>query len=316
MGMERVEYKKSKRKKRRLRKGRVFFVLVIFFLMVTAAYSYFQYKQGVKQSMANGAGKKVNYEFNGEKDQYGGTNILLLGSDAREGDKHSRTDTIMIAQYHPDKGTYKIISLMRDMYVNIPGHGQGRINSAFSIEGPELLRKTIKENLNIDLQYYAIVNFKGFEELINEAFPDGVEIDVEKKMSKNIGVTLEPGLQNLNGKQLLGYVRFRHDAISDFGRVERQQKTLKALASQVSSVQTVAKFPKLVGVMMPYINTDMDTKDLIVVGNKLITKRDVEVESLRIPVDGTFQNTTVNGAAVLSVDLEQNRQAIEAFLAE
>ncbi|MGP7817859.1 LCP family protein [Niallia sp. 01092] len=314
--MERVEYKKSKRKKRRLRKGRVFFVLVIFFLMVTAAYSYFQYKQGVKQSMANGAGKKVNYEFNGEKDQYGGTNILLLGSDAREGDKHSRTDTIMIAQYHPDKGTYKIISLMRDMYVNIPGHGQGRINSAFSIEGPELLRKTIKENLNIDLQYYAIVNFKGFEELINEAFPDGVEIDVEKKMSKNIGVTLEPGLQNLNGKQLLGYVRFRHDAISDFGRVERQQKTLKALASQVSSVQTVAKFPKLVGVMMPYINTDMDTKDLIVVGNKLITKRDVEVESLRIPVDGTFQNTTVNGAAVLSVDLEQNRQAIEAFLAE
>ncbi|MFT8323220.1 MAG: LCP family protein [Bacillus sp. (in: firmicutes)] len=316
--MERTQYKKSNRKRRRLRKGRFFGFLLVLFIITITTYSIVQYKQGVKQSMKNGAGQKVNYEFNGEKDKNGGTNILLLGSDAREGDQHSRTDTIMIAQYHPEKGTYKIISLMRDMYVDIPGHGKGRINSAFSIEkeGPELLRKTIKENFNIDLQYYAIVNFKGFEELINEAFPEGVDMDVEKKMSKNIGVTLEPGLQKLNGKQLLGYVRFRHDAISDFGRVERQQKTLKALASQVSGVQTVAKFPKLVGVMMPFINTDMSTGKLISIGNKLVTKKDADVESLRIPVDGTFQNATVGGAAVLSVDLEQNRQAIEEFLAK
>ncbi|WP_445486597.1 LCP family protein [Niallia sp. 03133] len=314
--MERTQYKNNKRKRRRLRKGRVFVLFLLLFIIAATVYSIFQYKQGVKQSMENGAGKKVNYEFNGEKDRDGGTNILLLGSDARPGDVHSRTDTIMIAQYHPDKGTYKIISLMRDMYVTIPGHGQGRINSAFSVEGPELLRKTIKENFDIDLQYYAIVNFKGFEELVDEAFPEGVEIDVEKRMSKNIGVTLEPGLQKLNGKQLLGYVRFRHDAISDFGRVERQQKALKALVSQVSGVQTVAKFPKLVGVIMPYINTDMSTGKLISVGNKLVTHRDTEIESLRIPVDNSFQNTTVNGASVLSIDLEQNRKAIEEFLAK
>ncbi|GKU81715.1 LCP family protein [Niallia sp. NCCP-28] len=312
--MERTDYQKKRKKRRRLRKGRVFFVFLLMVLIVGAAYIYFQYKQGVKQSEEKGAISKVKYEFNGKEDAAGGTNVLLLGSDARKEDDKFRTDTIMIAQYHPDKGTYKILSLMRDMYVDIPGNGQGRINSAFTFGGPELLRQTIKENFDIDLQYYAIVNFEGFEALIDEAFPDGVEMDVEKKMSTNIGVTLEPGLQHLNGKQLLGYVRFRHDAISDFGRVERQQKTLKALASQISSVQTVAKLPKLAGVMIPYINTSMNTGDIIYIGKELITNKDVEIESMRIPVDGSYQDMRVNGAAVLSVDLEQNKQAIAEFL--
>jgi len=315
MGMERADYQKTRKKRRRLRKGRVFLVFLFLVLIVGAAYIYFQYKQGVKQSEKKGAINKVNYEFNGKEDANGGTNVLLLGSDARKSDDKFRTDTIMIAQYHPDKGTYKIISLMRDMYVDIPGYGQGRINSAFTFGGPELLRQTIKENFDIDLQYYAIINFKGFEALIDEAFPNGVEMDVEKKMSTNIGVTLEPGLQHLNGKQLLGYVRFRHDAISDFGRVERQQKTLKALASQISGVQTVAKIPKLAGVIIPYINTSMDTGDMIYIGKDLITNKDADIQSMRVPVDGSYQDMNVNGAAVLSVDLEQNKQEIESFLA-
>jgi anionic cell wall polymer biosynthesis LytR-Cps2A-Psr (LCP) family protein len=133
-------------------------------------------------------------------------------------------------------------------------------------------------------------------------------------MSKNIGVTLEPGLQQLNGKQLLGYVRFRHDAVSDFGRVERQQKTLKALASQISSVQTFAKLPKLAGVMMPYINTSMDTGDILYMGKELLTNKNREVESLRIPIDGSFEDRNVNGAAVLSIDIEANKEAIQTFL--
>ncbi|MEI2404650.1 LCP family protein [Niallia taxi] len=291
----------------------MFLVLLVIF---AAVYIFVQYNAGKNKALENGAIEKVEYEFNGEKDQYGGTNVLLLGSDAREGDKQSRTDTIMVAQFHPEKGTYKLISLMRDMYVDIPGYGKDRINTAFTRGGPELLRQTIKENFDVDLQYYAIVNFQGFEALIDEAFPDGVEIDVEKKMSKNIGVTLEPGLQKLNGKQLLGYVRFRHDAISDFGRVQRQQKALEALASQISGVQTVAKLPKLAGVMMPYINTSMNTKDIIYVGSDLIRHKNQEVETLRIPVDGTYQDLRVNGAAVLGVDIETNRAEIQDFLSK
>ncbi|HWJ79389.1 MAG TPA: LCP family protein [Niallia sp.] len=313
--MGRAEYKKGK-KRRRLRKGRVFFLLLFLFIFVGIGYIVIQYKQGQNESLKKVDTSEIKYEFNGEKDANGGTNILLLGSDKREGDGLERTDTIMIAQYHPDKGTYKLISLMRDMYVDIPGYEQGRINTAYTLDGPELLRKTIKQNFDIDLQYYAIINFKGFEALIDEAFPDGVEIEVEKEMSANIGVTLKPGLQKLNGKELLGYVRFRKDAESDFGRVKRQQKTLQALSTQISSVQTFTKLPKLAGVIMPYINTSMDTGDILYIGKDLLTKKNKEIETLRVPIDGSFEDMRVNGAAVLSVDLEANKAAIKEFLAE
>jgi len=173
-------------------------VLLVFLLLIGAGagYAYYQYKQGVNQSLKkmNNKASNVVYAFEGKKDQYGGTNILVLGSDAR-GKEKSRADTIMIVHYNEDKGTFKLTSIMRDSYLEIPGHGQHKVNSAFARGGPELMRQTIKQNFDIDLQYYVIVDFQGFVQLIDEAFPNGVEIDVEKKMSKNIDVTLEPGLQ-------------------------------------------------------------------------------------------------------------------------
>jgi polyisoprenyl-teichoic acid--peptidoglycan teichoic acid transferase len=304
-----------KKKKRRWKK---IFVLFLFILGGVIGYSYFQYKQGVNQSLKklNGAREEEQmvYKFEGKKDQYGGTNILLLGSDAR-GKEKSRADTIMIAHYNEDKGTFKLTSIMRDSYVDIPGRGKHKINSAFAYGGPELMRQTIKKNFDIDLQYYAIVNFQGFVHLIDEAFPNGVEIDVEKKMSENIDVTLEPGLQRLNGEQLLGYVRFRQDAVGDFGRVERQQKVVKAIGEQLSSIQTIAKLPKLVGVLTPYVNTNMDTSDMIFIGKDFFSGNRGTVETLRIPVEDGFTETRVKGEGfILKLDLEKNKQALHEFI--
>lgn len=307
------KYKQKKHKKKKW-KSFVLILFIIFFGLI--GYSYFQYKQGVSQSVEKeNIAPQKEYEFHGEKDQYGGTNILLLGSDAR-GNERSRADTIMIAQYHPKKGTYKVISIMRDIYVDIPGHGKNKINAALAFGGPELLRETIKENFGIDIKYYSIVDFKGFVHLIDEAFPQGVEIEVEKAMSARIGVSLQPGLQRLDGEHLLGYVRFRHDAASDFGRVERQQKTIKEVASQFKSMQTIAKLPKLVGVMTPFINTNMDTADILYIGKDFITKDVKDIGTLRVPVEGSFTIDNVSGAGdVLLIDLEKNKQALQEFLA-
>ena len=263
--------------------------------------------------------KKVNkadttvYTFNGKQDQYGDTNILLLGSDAR-GNEISRADTIMIAHYNEAKGTYKLTSIMRDSYVDIPGHGKHKINSAFALGGPELMRQTIKENFGIDLQYYAITHFQGFVQLIDEAFPNGVEINVEKAMSKNIGVKLNPGLQRLNGKQMLGYVRFRHDAIGDFGRVKRQQQAVKAIGDQLSGIETIPKIPKLIGVITPFINTNLKTSDIIFMTKNFFSKKG-HVETLRIPIDNSYSNARVSGeGAVLEIDVAKNREALQQFI--
>ncbi|MBP2241112.1 LCP family protein required for cell wall assembly [Cytobacillus eiseniae] len=306
----------KKRKKKKRWKSIVFIFLLI--IAGTLAYSYVQFKQGVSQSEEKiEKEKKIEieeYEFNGDKDSYGGTNVLLLGSDAASEGK-TRADTIMVAQYHPDKGTYKLLSIMRDTYVDIPGYGKNKINAAFAFGGPELLRQTIKENFSIDIQYYSIIDFEGFVHLIDEAFPKGVEIEVEKAMSARIGVSLEKGLQRLDGEHLLGYVRFRHDAVGDFGRVERQQKTMKVLANQFMSFQTITKLPKLIGVMTPYINTNMNTKDILYIGKDFISTKNREIETLRIPVDGSYDDERIKGVgSVLAIDFEKNQRAIHEFL--
>ncbi|WP_019153312.1 LCP family protein [Robertmurraya massiliosenegalensis] len=311
-----MRYEKQKQKKKR--KWRVILLLLLLLIAVPLGYTYFQYQQGVSQSSEKAEGNPIlqeEYEFNGKQDEYGGTNVLLLGSDSR-GEEQARTDTIMIARYHPDKGTYKLISVMRDSFVDIPGYRKNRINAAFALGGPELLRETLKENFDIDIQYYAIVDFEGFVQLIDEAFPNGVEVDVEKKMSQNIGVTLQPGLQHLDGEHLLGYVRFRHDAIGDFGRVERQQKVVKEIGSQLTNIQTISKLPKLIGVVTPFINTNMDTGDMLYIGKDFLSKENRNIDTLTIPVDQSWENANVNGAEVLSIDTEKNKEAIHEFLAE
>jgi polyisoprenyl-teichoic acid--peptidoglycan teichoic acid transferase len=322
MGELNMRYEKHKKRKKR--KSTTVLLILLLLIGATAGYSYYQYKQGVNQSLKklnNGDTKgNVNNEvfaFEGKKDQYGATNILLLGSDARENEKASRADTIMIAHYNEDKGTYKLTSIMRDIYVNIPGNGKHKINSAFMRGGPELMRKTIKENFDIDLQYYAIVDFEGFVQLIDEAFPKGVEINVEKKMSAYVEVPLEPGLQRLNGEQMLSFVRFRHDAIGDFGRVQRQQQALQAISDQLSEIQTIPKLPKLIGVVTPYINTNMDTGDILFMGKDFLSKDRGNIKTFRIPIDEGYKDRSVKGeGAVLDIDLEMNNEAFHQFLTQ
>lgn len=292
-------------------------------IFATIGYAYFQYKQGVSQSLKTL--KKIEkkpqtavyrYSFEGEKDQYGDTNILLLGSDAR-GKEKSRSDTIMIASYNENRKSFKITSIMRDTYVLIPGQGKHKINAAFAYGGPELMRQTIKQNFGIDLQYYAIADFEGFVQVINEAFPHGVEVNVEKKMSQYIDLTLEPGQQRLNGRQLLGYVRFRHDAIGDFGRVGRQQKVMKLLGEQLIGFGTIPRLPKLIGIITPYVNTNMNTADILYMAKDYLMKDKGNVPTLRIPVENSFTEPRIKWeGSVLAIDLEKNKKALNQFLAE
>ncbi|RHW43157.1 LytR family transcriptional regulator [Neobacillus notoginsengisoli] len=307
----------EERRKRKTHKWKRVLAVAVLFIAALGGYTIYQYKQGVRQSeQLIGDQPKTEYTFNGNKDEYGGTNILLLGSDSRHGER-ARADTIMIAHYNQAKGTYKLTSIMRDSYVDIPGYGKHKINSAFAIGGPDLMRQAIKENFGLDLQYYAIVGFEGFVQLVDEAFPEGVEIEVEKPMRENIGVRLEPGLQRLDGAHLLGYVRFRHDAVGDFGRVKRQQKVVKKVANDITSFEKLPKLPKLIGIVVPFINTNMETNDMLFMAKDFIGKDRESIQSLRIPVNGSYTDRRISGeGAVLAIDIYKNRQALHHFITE
>ncbi|MFS2169989.1 LCP family protein [Priestia megaterium] len=305
--------KKLSQKRRKKKKLRRFFLLLIFLLLVGSAYTYYQYNKGLSE--ADGLfGKDGNIEFNGQSADVDKMNVLLLGIDSH-GDKYSRSDTIMIAHYDKKHNQPKLVSLMRDSYVDIPGHGKNKLNAAYAFGGPELLRKTIKENFDIDVNYYAIVDFKGFPKVADTIAPEGITVTVPHEMSSGIGMTLKPGKQTLHGDKLLGYVRFRHDSQSDFGRVKRQQEVIGKLMDEALQVKTLAKAPKLWGVIDPYVDTNIPPKTFIVIGKDFLVGNQPDLKSLRLPVEGSYSNERVSGiGAVLSIDLEENKQALQSFL--
>lgn len=317
MAGSRQSSKNGKRKGKRRKIIVSLFLVFLFVLLGAATYFYYEYSQALNKAKTDTdtAVPTEEIEFNGVENPLGKVNVLLLGVDAREGEEVSRTDTIMIAQYDPETKKSKLVSLMRDSYVEIPGYKKHKLNSAFTYGGTELLRQTIYENFAIDLQYYALIDFKGFTKMIDAAFPNGIEINVEKAMSKNIGVKLKPGLQELHGKELLGYVRYRNDAQGDFGRVERQQKVIKQLTNEVVSIQGVMKLPTMIGTIQPYIFTNIERSLLLSIGTAFLSNENRNLQTLRIPQDGSYQDKRYPGAGlVLDLDIEKNKAALQDFL--
>ncbi len=286
-----------------------------FLLLIVGAYSIIQYNKGL--SVAKDGPYKDDGStfdpFNGPEPQFGEINILLIGSDTR-GEDRGNSDTLMIAHYDQKSHDIKLASIMRDTYVDIPDHGMQKINAAFAFGGPELLRQTIKQNFDIDIHYYAVVGFEGFSKIVDVLAPNGIEVDIPYEMSYGIGITLQPGKHILHGEELLGYVRFRHDRLSDFGRVDRQQEVMSKLKDEAVSIHSLVNLPKMLGIADPYIDTNVDNNTILSIGKGLIAGKSKQMETIRIPVQDSFVNEQADVGAVLSIDFDKNKQALKEFL--
>ncbi|WP_462413222.1 LCP family protein [Neobacillus sp. Marseille-QA0830] len=306
---------RSKKNRIRVRWRRVFGALLLLSILMAGVFQIYQYVEGKiyaeSQPLKKVEGKQ---SLQGEKNNLEEINVLLLGSDSR-GEKQARTDTIMVAHFDPQTHKIKLISFMRDMLVSVPGHGQQKLNAAYSFGGTKLLRETIKENFGLDIPYYTIVDFKGFEKAVDLLVPDGIEVNIPYEMSYGIDTKLEPGKQTLHGKELLGYVRFRHDRLSDFGRIQRQQEVISKLTDEAISLESVVKLPKLISLMNTYIDTNVDKSTVLTIGKDILTKKSKNVETMRIPEDGSFENKRDEALGeVLEVDFDQNIESLNQFL--
>ncbi|SDJ44562.1 LCP family protein [Salimicrobium halophilum] len=317
-----------RRRKRRKRKRKLLVALLMIMTLTVAGYTAVEYINGKQnaegKSSANAEDtlekEKSEYakEWNGTDNGDGKTNVLLLGSDQRENEE-ARTDTIMIAQYEPGEQSAKLVSLMRDTYVKIPGHGYNKINAAFAIGGPELMRKTIKENFGVEMEYFAVVDFDGFTEIVDTIAPNGLEIDVEKDMyyQDSTGIIdLEEGTQKLSGKELLGYARFRKDQEGDYGRVRRQQQVISRLKEELISLNGVLKAPRLIGTVQPYMDMNIGTGKTLSLGKDFLLNPVEDIEKLRIPTDENVWNERKEYpiGLVLAHDEEKTKETIQEFL--
>ncbi|MFD1737802.1 LCP family protein [Bacillus salitolerans] len=306
------------------RKRRIWIISTILFFFISAiAFAIYEFRSGYllandgEEELGGESSNKEN--FQGVSEDSGKLNVLLLGVDSR-GEKKSRTDTIMVAQYDMEARTVKLISIMRDTYVEIPGYKNQKINAAYFYGGTELLRQTIQKNFGIDLEYYSIVDFKGFTKIVDTLAPDGIQVNVKKRMryrdgAGTINIDLHPGEQYLDGKQVLDYARFRNDREGDFGRVERQQEVITKLKDELLSLKGIMKIPRLLGTLTPFLETNMSQMKLVDLGTEFFIHPVEDIETLRIPVDDSYKNKNYSHAgAVLEIDFEKNREAINHFL--
>ena len=173
-----------------------------------------------------------------------GTNWLLIGSDSRArltpeqrrelhvGNSGSRnTDTLMLL-HSGDHGP-SLVSLPRDSYLPVPGHGRGKLNEAYADGGPKLLTRTVEQATGLRIDHYAEVNFLGFVQVVDAL--GGVTLCPDKPLrDEKSGADFRAGCQEMNGTQALAYVRARYsDPAGDLGRVKRQRQLISAVASEM-----------------------------------------------------------------------------------
>ena len=197
-------------------------------------------------------------------------NILLLGVDSN-GDgtdlwEGTRSDTIMVVNIDPKSHTVKAISIPRDSKVYLPDNkGVQKINSAHALGGVNLVKKTLKETFGIKIDHYIVIHDEAVEKIIDAL--GGVSVYVEKPMkyhdwAGHLHIDLNKGETNLNGKQAVGYLRYRKDGLGDIGRTQRQQWFLRSLFEKLHSPQAIAKIPEVLNICKTYIKTDMSFYEL------------------------------------------------------
>ncbi len=274
-------------------------------------------------------------------------NILLVGIDTRSTnmEEGARGDVQMIVSINTDDGSIKLTSILRDLYVTLPGYkSKNRINAAYSFGGGALAMRTINHNFDMNIQYYVAINFYGLASIIDSL--GGVDIELTKAEARAINTyikkhpprydnqdkstyTRQPleqkaGVQHLDGIQAVMYARVR-SIDNDFSRTARQRHLMEVLLGQVVQDMDVNKLFKLLQTCLPYAATNMSAETMVklamgVLRSGILERAkagDVLVEQHRIPMDKTYSYQNVNGASVIAMgskSFPNNVKALHEFI--
>ena len=251
-------------------------------------------------------------------------NILLIGSDRRlgaadAGDK-GRSDTMLLVRLDPQARTISMLSVPRDLWVDIPGHGMERVNVAYTWGGPALTVRMFKELTGLPINHFIDINFVGFANIVDKL--GGIFVDVDRRYYNPPGtgwsaIDLQPGYQRLNGRQALSFCRFRHDATGDFNRMVRQQIFLHEVERQAKRWNSITGLPGLIEAFTK--NSISDIKLGSPLDNGTNTLFGLAKTVLGLNTSQVYQAhiigtpVMINGASVLQIDPTVVRQAVNDF---
>ena len=295
-------------------------VLVILIGTVLGFYKHIKNKIYVKKepSISNN-----DSEF---KEVEGITNVLLIGVDARDLDEPCRSDSMIIATLDNNNKKVKLTSLFRDTLVDIPGHGEAKLNSAYMLGGPELLMKTVKETYNVSIDKYIIINFWGFETIVD--YIGGIEVDVKdyqlEELNKYIGESTggndcpvdKAGIQTLNGKQALSYARIRYNVGDEYERTDRQREVIFKVIEKLQNTKP-SKYLGVMNTMLEYIKTNIDPLEALNMAYTIYKFPSLDVEQLQIPLVALSETRNYKElGSVFLMDRLQNASILYNFIYE
>src|SRR5713101_538697 len=255
-------------------------------------------------------------------------NILVLGIDKRDDEPitGTRSDTMMVLSIDPVSKSAALVSLPRDMWVTIPGctaslgcsGGQQRINVAHAVGGPEMARQTVTADFGVPINFYARVDFRGFEQLIDAA--GGIVIDVDWPVKDDEYPTPDygyqriyfaPGPQLMDGPTALQYARSRH-GMSDFARAARQQKVIVSLRNRALQLNMLSRAPELAGILQKSVTTNLSPGQMLALA-KLMSQIDRErITNLVVDTNYVTPFKGIDGADLLSPNMPAIRAAVSA----
>ncbi|MEW8955885.1 LCP family protein [Clostridium sp.] len=251
------------------------------------------------------------------------TNILLVGIDARDINEPSRSDAIIIATIDNNNKNLKFTSIMRDSYVEIKGLGETKINAAYAKGGVALLIDTIERNFNLKLDKYVVVNFFGFQDIVDAL--GGVEVDIKdyevEEINKYIGEVNESkspkieksGINYLDGQGALAYTRIRNVGDGSYERTKRQREVMKLIAYKLKDISLV-QYPYVLGKISNYIKTNIEPMNMINYGYTVSKFDPLKIEQLQIPVNELSYGSVYKGSWVILMDKKQNSNILLDFI--
>ncbi len=319
---KKVKNKNKKGEKKQAGGFKKFMIFLLFFCLVAFI---------LLNIMVNKAYHKMTYEksdaaLSGPLKEDGVTNILLIGNDSRLNGEDGRSDAMILVSVNPKTKTIYMTSLLRDMYVEIPGYDGNRLNAAYSYGGAALLCQTIKQNFGIEVNRYALVNFQAFAALVDAV--DGVDLELSNEEVQWVNAYLNEynllegrdittdyldtslsGNIHLNGPQALAYCRNRYIG-TDFGRTERQRKVLNAVMKKLP-LKMATNSGELMDGVFTNLTTNLTQTEMTGLSLKAAAYATYDVEQTAIPAEGTYKNATIRKMAVLEVDFEANKKIIQ-----
>ena len=236
--------------------------------------------------------------------------VMIMGVDERADDV-GRSDTLMIATLDSDKNQAALLSVPRDTRVKIKGHGFDKINAAYAYGGRKLTQETIESLLNTHINHYIKINVHGFTKIIDAL--GGIDIDVEKRMyyedpwddDGGLYIDLQPGMQHMDGKTAITYVRYR-DEEGDIGRIKRQQNFMKAVMDKLVSPTIIPKLPAIVSAVSDSVETDMSVSEILSFLGTLQDAKDNGLKSEMLPGKPVY----IEGISYWVPDISKTRQIL------